>query len=59
MKALILAVSMVLVAASCGGGDGDSSQPCGTHNGTCLSSCATPDSSGSCGTGLTCCLPTE
>jgi hypothetical protein len=39
MKALILAVSMVLVAASCGG--------------------ATPDSSGSCGTGLTCCLPTE
>ncbi len=57
MKTLLLAISMLLFAA-CGGGNGNSGEPCGDA-GTCLSSCATPASSGSCGLGLTCCAPTE
>jgi hypothetical protein len=60
MKTFLLAVSMVLFAAACGGGQGDSGEPCGNNGaGTCLSSCSTALGSGSCGLGLTCCAPTE
>jgi hypothetical protein len=59
MKAILAAMSMVLLAVACGGGNGDSGQPCG-DGGTCLSSCAVSmSSSTSCGLGLTCCAPAQ
>jgi hypothetical protein len=59
MKTLML-TAILLMAAACGGGQGNSGDPCGTNGGTCLSSCATADPQGSgCGQGLTCCLPVE